>query len=163
MPLNIDIQQILLHMLNFTVLFAALYFLLYKPVKNFMDSRENYYGDIEEKSEKAIEEANKAKAEYESKTAILESETAEIRSTASKEADRQAEKIIADAQQEASDIISKARAAANKEKEAIVRSASREIAELAQEAANKMVFEDSSLAYDNFLDEADADESGENE
>ena len=30
-PLNIDWQQILLHLFNFTILFGALYILLYKP------------------------------------------------------------------------------------------------------------------------------------
>ena len=39
MPLNINLQQILLHALNFVILFGAMYFLLYKPVKSFMDSR----------------------------------------------------------------------------------------------------------------------------
>ncbi len=163
MPLNIDIQQILLHMLNFTVLFAAFYFLLYKPVKKFMDSRDEYYGDIEEKSEKALKEAETTKAEYESKLTASEAEIAKLRTNTLKEASAEAEKMRSEAQKEASDIISAARASAAKEKEAIVRSASREIAELAQEAANKMVFEDSSLAYDNFLDTAADDDSGVNE
>ena len=39
MPLNIDWQQILLHLLNFVILAGGLYFLLYKPVKNFMLAR----------------------------------------------------------------------------------------------------------------------------
>lgn len=36
-PLNIDWQQILLHLLNFMILFGILYFFLYKPVKDFME------------------------------------------------------------------------------------------------------------------------------
>ena len=43
MPLNINLQQILLHALNFVILFGAMYFLLYKPVKSFMDSRKAHY------------------------------------------------------------------------------------------------------------------------
>ena len=39
LPLNIDFQQILLHMLNIVLLFGGLYLLLYKPVKKFMDER----------------------------------------------------------------------------------------------------------------------------
>jgi len=35
MPLNINLQQILLFALNFVILFGAMYFLLYKPVKSF--------------------------------------------------------------------------------------------------------------------------------
>ena len=39
-PLNIDWQQILLHLFNFIILAGGLYLLLYKPVKNFMEKRE---------------------------------------------------------------------------------------------------------------------------
>ena len=42
-PLNIDFQQILLHLLNFAILGGGLYLLLYKPVKQFMEKREAYY------------------------------------------------------------------------------------------------------------------------
>ena len=43
---DIDWQQILLHLFNFTILFGALYILLYKPVKDFMAKREEYYSDM---------------------------------------------------------------------------------------------------------------------
>ena len=46
-PLNIDWQQILLHLFNFAILFAILYFLLYKPVKDFMAKREEYYKNMD--------------------------------------------------------------------------------------------------------------------
>ena len=52
MPLNIDWQQILLHLLNFAILAGGLYFLLYKPVKDFMAKREQYYKDLGEAAEK---------------------------------------------------------------------------------------------------------------
>ena len=39
MPLHIDWQQILLHLLNFVIRFAGLWLLLYKPVRNFMPKR----------------------------------------------------------------------------------------------------------------------------
>lgn len=41
MPLNIDWQQILLHLLNFTILAFGLYFLLYRPVRAYMKKRED--------------------------------------------------------------------------------------------------------------------------
>ena len=42
-PLNIDWQQILLHLLNFVILFAGLYLLLYKPIKAFIQKRKAHY------------------------------------------------------------------------------------------------------------------------
>ena len=64
LPLNIDIQQVLLHLLNFTILFAGMYFILYKPVRKFMDAREEHFKQLEEEAkaaaEAAAEEARKA-------------------------------------------------------------------------------------------------------
>ena len=42
-PLNIDWQQILLHMFNLIILTGGLYFLLYQPVTAFMKKRQEYY------------------------------------------------------------------------------------------------------------------------
>ena len=39
-PLNIDWQQILLHMFNLIILTGGLYFLLYQPVTAFMKKRQ---------------------------------------------------------------------------------------------------------------------------
>ena len=48
-PLNIDIQQILLHLINFAILFIILYLVLYRPVKKFLAKREQYYADMDQK------------------------------------------------------------------------------------------------------------------
>ena len=57
MPLNINLQQILLHALNFVILFGAMYFLLYKPVKSFMDSRKAHYEKMDEDAKAVLAEA----------------------------------------------------------------------------------------------------------
>ena len=49
-PLNIDIQQILLHLVNFAILFIILYLVLYKPVKKFMVKREEYYANMDQEA-----------------------------------------------------------------------------------------------------------------
>ena len=49
-PLNVDWQQILLHWMNLAILTGGLYFLLYKPVKQFMEKREAYYRDLEDQA-----------------------------------------------------------------------------------------------------------------
>ena len=65
MPLNIDVQQILLHMFNLVLLFGILYVLLYKPVHDFMAKREEEYKDREAKTRDALSEAEKLKGDYE--------------------------------------------------------------------------------------------------
>ena len=67
MPLNIDFQQIFLHLLNFTILFGALYFLLYSPVKDFMAKRAAYYEDMDNQAKQTLEDAGQVRADYEQK------------------------------------------------------------------------------------------------
>ena len=47
MPLNIDFQQIFLHLFNFIILATGLYLLLYRPVVAFMDQRKAHYEEID--------------------------------------------------------------------------------------------------------------------
>ncbi len=150
MPLNIDIQQILLHMLNFVILFAALYFLLYKPVRKFMDNRNKYYDELEEKTNTALSEAEKSKQEYDDKLASLKAEEKQIKADAANEAQIKADKIISDAQTKAADIIAKSKQRAAKEKDSMIKSANKEIRHIAEEAAQKLVI-DGEDAYETFL------------
>ena len=73
-PLNIDWQQILLHLFNFSILVGGLYLLLFKPVKNFMDKRTKHYQDMGS----AAVEREKATAEMEAamqqRQAVLDAE-----------------------------------------------------------------------------------------
>ena len=62
-PLNIDWQQILLHLLNFVILAGGLYLLLYKPVKAFMEKRQQYYQEQDAKAAKTLADAEKTAAE----------------------------------------------------------------------------------------------------
>ena len=57
MPLNIDWQQILLHLFNFAILAVGLYLLLYKPVKKFMDNRTKYYEDLDNEAKEKLKTA----------------------------------------------------------------------------------------------------------
>ena len=67
MPLNINIQQIVLHALNFVILFGALYFLLYKPVKSYMDGRRAQYEKMDAEAKEHLAQAEQTRAGYEEK------------------------------------------------------------------------------------------------
>lgn len=151
-PLNIDWQQILLHLFNFVILFAILYLLLYKPIKNFMEKRKQAYIDMDNEANNKSSESEKLKAQYEEKLAGADKEIATAKANILKDADEKAAKIISDANIKAEDIISKAKEKATAEKEKIVAGASDEITQIAKEAASKVVFESTSDAYDSFLD-----------
>ena len=81
-PLNIDWQQILLHVLNFVILFGGLYFLLYKPVKNFMAKREAHYAEMAQKAQSELDSAEKIKADYQEQLKSVEGEISAKRTEA---------------------------------------------------------------------------------
>ena len=150
-------------MLNFTILFFALYFLLYKPIKKFNSKRADYFKEMEAKSGGMLEEANKIKDEYEAKMAKADEEIEKMKESAADEAFKKSEKIITNAKQEANSIILQAKTRANKEKKAILSSANKEIRDLAEQAAEKIVMEGTLESYESFLDSVDIPESEENE
>jgi len=142
MPLNINLQQILLHALNFVILFGAMYFLLYKPVKSFMDSRKAHYEKMDEDAKAVLAEAEKTKAGYEAQLKSADEEIAR-------------RKREAKAGQQAGEIVRKAREDAAREHERVMEQAKGEISELMSAAAEKLVLSSTSDAYDKFLDTAE--------
>ena len=154
-PLNIDFHQILLHLLNVVILFAIIYFLIYKPVKNFMDKRQQEYRDMEKDAADKVQEAQDLKASYEQKLQGAEEEIRSLRAQASREAAEHAHSMEESAREEARRIVEQARAKAENEKEKILGSTGDQITKLARDAASKAIFEDPSEAYDSFLKAAE--------
>jgi len=141
MPLNIDWQQILLHLFNFAILAFGLYILLYKPVKDFMEKRSAYYRDMDDAANKKLESAKALEADYHERMEKAEAEITARKAQAAEKAEAEAEEEIKNAKAQAAKIMSDARAGATTERERIVSSAGREIAELAAAAADKLLKE----------------------
>ncbi len=148
MPLNIDPQQILLHMFNLVLLFSILYVLLYKPVHDFMDKREEEYKKRDRDTKDALQKAEQLKAEYEDMIARAEKETAEKRAEMGRAAEEAREKIISDAHKKADEIVKDAGEKAKKEHDRLMMRAQSEIAEYVSRAAAKVVMEDGTLTDD---------------
>ena len=138
-PLNIDWQQILLHFFNFALLAAGLYFLLYAPVKKFMDQRTAHYEAMDKEAEDKLKEAKDIKATYEQQLANASDEIRVKKNEADKKAQDSALTIITSAQEKADKILAEAKDSAELEKKKIVESAKTDIAQLAAEAAEKVV------------------------
>ena len=148
MPLNIDPQQILLHMFNLVLLFGILYILLYKPVHDFMQKREQEYAKREKDTKDALDAAQALKTEYEEKITAAEKENAIERANISAKAEADREKIISDAHERAAGIVNDARDKAQKEHDRLIARAQSEIAEYVSHAAEKIVMEEDSLEDD---------------
>ena len=108
MPLNIDWQQILLHLLNFVILFAGLWLLLYKPVRKFMQKRREEYENKDAETERKKSEAEQLRAQYEQKLADADAEIEAKRLDAKKEMDAYAALRKNAAQEEADAIVKEA-------------------------------------------------------
>ena len=151
-PLNIDWQQILLHLFNFSILVGGLYLLLFKPVKNFMDKRAKHYQDMET----AAAEREKATAEMEAvmqqRQAALDAELDEKRAAAAREAEAYAQQ-----QRDA------ARENAENDRKKIVAEANREAVSIAEAAMEKLLAKETSHAYDAFVNAAEGEEKHEHE
>lgn len=151
-PLNIDWHQILLHLFNFAILFAILYFLLYKPVKDFMAKREEYYKKMDAEANDNLTASEAAKAEYAKKLETADAEIREEQEKARIAAEKAAAKRIEDARDEAASIIAKAKKEAEREKKKIIAEAQAEISGMVTEATEKLVLESTaSDAFDQFL------------
>ena len=151
-PLNIDWQQILLHLLTFTILFGCLYILLYKPVKNFMESREAHFADMDSKASQALADAENEKASYEEQKLAFAEEIKDKRSEMSKEVEAERDRRLTEAKAEAEKIVSTARTEAEREKGEIIASAQKEITDMVTDAMEKLTLEQSaSDAFDQFL------------
>ena len=107
-PLNIDWQQILLHLMNFAILAGGLYVLLYRPVKAFMAKREAYYQAQADQAEKTAQEAERLKADYQAKLDAAGEEILQEKKRAAQAAQASAQRQLEDAKAQAEKILSDA-------------------------------------------------------
>lgn len=152
MPLNIDLQQVFLHLLNVAILFAALYFILYKPVRRFMEARREEYEERESRTQEELRAAEQSRADYEEKLANAQEEISKMREMARAETRAEREKRLTAAQAEADRIVATAQNTAHTERERILADAQKEIAQIVTDATEKIAVEgDTSAAYESFL------------
>ena len=152
-PLNIDWQQILLHWMNLAILTGGLYFLLFKPVKQFMEKREAHYKDLDAQATGKLQEAERVKAEYQARLAGAEEEIHQSRIKAQAAVQQSAEEQLAQAQAQAKQIIAHAQAEAEHSRERVMRESQKELRKLAAEAARKLAVQ--ADPFSQFLDLAE--------
>ncbi len=156
LPLNIDIQQILLHLANFAILFFGLYVLLYKPVVDFMKKREEHYKEIDDKAEEKLAEALCKEKEYSDRLAACDEEITALRKKAENEMNEERLAGQKAAKEKADRLIEEARESAEAEKKGILKKAEKEITDMVSAATEKiMLSDDITRAYDEFLSDAE--------
>ncbi len=152
-PLNIDWQQILLHLFNFTILFGVLYFLLYSPVKKFMESRQEYFKDMENRTKAELKNAEELKAEYQDKLKNADDEIVKLKKNAHSDVEQAAQLAIEQSKKDAEKLIKDAKANIERERNKMLSETRIEISDIVTKAVEKVVVNpDTALAYDAFLD-----------
>lgn len=139
MPLNINFQQIFLHLFNFVILGGGLYLLLYKPVVDFMNKREQYFSNLEKETQQALEQAKEKEAQYNEKLNQFNDEMAIKKVEAIKECEKLVDARIQSAKEEASHILEDAHNKAKMHHDKMVEQAKEEITDLALDTAKKMM------------------------
>lgn len=139
LPLGLDFIEILLHMLNLLILVLGVRFLLYKPIKKFMEKREAEYIANEESAKKAEEKSQAMTLACNRLINEARAQAVKISEDATVAAKVQSDELLEKARQNAEKLIEKAERdillEQNKAKEALVLSAT----ELAVDIAAKML------------------------
>ena len=156
LPLNIDIVQILLHMLNFVILAGGLALLLFKPVNKFLEERKEYYAKLAKENEEKAAANELLKADYEKKIAEAEVTIVQMQEEARKKTAEEAKVYLDAAKEKAAEVIKTAEEEAEQHRKQILDSAQTEIGELVIEATQKLICESSTpernkALYDEFL------------
>ncbi len=138
-PLNIDWRQILLHLLNLAILFLILYFLLYSPVKKFMDKRRQYYEEQDAEAKAKLEAADRKKATYDELIGKADEEILTKKRTAIADARAESERIIKAAEEESAAILKKANLKAEEMKAKAEDQAKEELSAVIAKAAGEKI------------------------
>lgn len=154
-PLNISLQQILLHLFNFAILAGGLYFLLYKPVKNVMDQRTAHYQEMEDAAQEKLRQAEELNASYGEKLRGIDEEIRQERAKAQKAVKAITDQRLAEAQAQADSIVAEAEKSAARSREKSIADAQKELQNMAVTATEKLVLQSGGNAFDQFLDIAE--------
>ena len=117
---------ILLHLLNFVILAGGLYLLLYKPVKTFMEKRQQYYQEQDAKAAKTLADAEKNSGRGPSAVEKCRRRRCGKLAAAQKSADAAMQRQLSDARAQAEQILADAHAAAQREHDKLLSDAQKD-------------------------------------
>ena len=127
---------------NLLILYLFLKKILFKPVKNMIDSRQKEIDDMYSDAEKSKTDAQTMKAEYEEKLESANEESEEILKRAIRRAELREEEILAEANQKASRVLERAEEQVELEKKRAINEVKDEVSEMAISIATAVIERD---------------------
>lgn len=127
---------------NLLILYVFLRKLLFKPVKNMIDSRQKEIDDMYSGAEAAQRDADAAKVEYEAKLAAANEESEEILKRAVRRAQLREEEILNEADEKAQRVLERAEEQIELEKKRAINEVKDEVSGMAIEIASAVIERD---------------------
>ena len=161
--LRID-YNLIFTVINILVLFGALWFVLFKPVRKILDERQAEADREYDEAREKQAEADEARKKYDESLNEIEENRKETMAEARRKADSEYQRIVGHAEDQAREITDRAVIEAENQKKKILKSAEEEIADMVVAAAGKVAGSaggaefDRSL-YDEFLAKKAEDDS----
>ena len=158
---GVNVWTMLFAWCNLLILYLFLKKLLFKPVKNMIDSRQKEVDDMYSNAEAAETDARAMKSEYESKLSHAEEESEEILRTAQRRALLKEEEILKEASVEATRIRDRASEEIELEKKRMLSEIKDEVSGMAVDIASALIGREvSGKEHEQFIDKF-IDELGE--
>ena len=117
--------------LNLLILYIFLKKLLFKPVKNMIDSRQKEIDDMYTDAERSRAEANELRSEYEKKISLANEESEEILKKAVRKASLREEEILREADAKAARTLERAAEQVELEKKRAINEVKNAVSEMA--------------------------------
>ena len=152
--LGLSLTKFLLHLLNFAILFVALWLILYKPVIKFIRERQARIEKEKADAAEALKRAEEACAEQESRLASLDAEIEEKRAVAESEIALIREEEMRKSEARAAEIVSDAERRAREEADRVVSEAREGIRDAAVTLAERIIEEKIDEVDDALIDDA---------
>jgi F-type H+-transporting ATPase subunit b len=127
---------------NLLILYLFLRKILFRPIKNMIDSRQAEVDGMYSEAEKAKESAEAMKSEYEEKLSSAKEESETILRSAQRRAALKEEEILAEARVEASRVVQRANEEVELEKKRILNEVKDEVTGMAIDIASAVIERD---------------------
>ena len=137
--ISVNFWQIVISLLNLTIMFLILKKFLFKPVKNVIAKRQSEVDAQYENAASAEKDAMESKAMWEEKLSGAKDEADTIIKSASESAARRGDEIVAEAKDKAEGILRQAQTQAELEKKKAYDSIKKEIADVSTLISEKML------------------------
>lgn len=137
--ISVNLWDIIIALLNLTLLFLLVKKFLFKPVKNVMQKRQDELSERYDEAAQAVIDADEKKKQWEEKMEGAEEEAASIIVDATETAKNRGEKIVSDAKLRAEYIVAQAQNEADLRHKKATEDIKREIVEVSGALAEKML------------------------